>query len=282
MADAAEREARRRRKLLLGAAVAAAAVLGAGALVLVLVLPGGGPDGPDRPSGPSVRAASSAPPPEPSAATPRLTLGPTASLGTTGGYDGQALLVTGNADGYAEAEGAALDTGADFTVSALVRVDTDSGPKAAVSQNAAAFSSFFLGRDDATDTVRNRWVFKVQTDAEVGRSVAAVSAADTVAGRWTLLTGVYSKQDATIALYVDGVLAQTSPAPRIIPSTGPLEFGRIRSSGMWVKPWNGAIADVRLWKRALTAEQVGALKDAKPGPPTPFERFLAPGASAAP
>ncbi|MGW4803654.1 LamG domain-containing protein [Kitasatospora sp. NPDC004272] len=269
MADSAERETRRRRMLRIVAVAAGVVVLGGGALALALTM---------SDDGPTTRAqqSSSAPPPEPATVTPKLTLGPTAKLDTATGHEGQSLLLGGTPQGFAESETGAVDTGADFTVSALVRIDVDTTPKAAVSQNGTQFFSFFLGRDDASDKLRNRWVFKVQTDSEIAKSATAASQAEAVTGRWTLLTGVYSKKDGTISLYVDGVLAQTTEAPRVLASTGPLEFGRIRYSGLWVKPWNGAIADVRVWKKALTAEQVDAVRSAGKDAPSPFARFVAP------
>ncbi|MFC8715853.1 LamG domain-containing protein [Kitasatospora sp. NPDC057198] len=269
MADSAERETRRRRLLRIVAVVTGVVLLGGGATALVLANSGDG-------KSPRAQQSSSAPTPEPATVTPKLTLGPSATLGATAGRDGQSLLLAGTPQGYAESDAGTVDTGADFTVSALVRLDVDTVPKVALSQNNDKFFSFYLGRDDASDRLRNRWVFRVQTEAAIGKSATAASTTEVVTGRWTLLTGVYNKSDGTITLYVDGALAQTTEAPQVLASTGPLEFGRVRSSDLWVKPWKGALADVRVWKKALTAEQVAALQGAGQGAPAPFARFVTP------
>ncbi len=157
-----------------------------------------------------------------------------------------------------------MDTTKDFTVSAVVRNDAASASKAAVSQNGEQFFSFYLGREDAGAN-KNRWVFKVQTANETGKTATALSTAAAATGRWTTLTGVYNAKAKTITLYVDGTLAQTAPAPSIVTGTGPLELGRARYKSAWADAWNGSITDVQVWKKALTADQVSKAATGKPG-----------------
>ncbi|MFJ1756594.1 LamG domain-containing protein [Kitasatospora sp. NPDC088134] len=274
MTAADEREARRKRTVAMTAW--ATAMVAVGAMVAVAVIVQNRADGhpADEPqqtaaaAAPTAPGAASAGPeradgtgtgPGTTASAPGLKLGPAAKLGAAAGRDGQALLLTGSGDGWGEAADAVVDTSRDFTVSAVVRNEAASAPKAALSQNGAQFFSFYLGREDASAATRNRWVFKVQTAEDAGKTALALSPGAAATGRWTTLTGVYSAKAKTISLYVDGALAQTSPAPAIIPGQGPLELGRARWKGKWADAWNGGITDVRVWKEALTADQVGKL-----------------------
>ncbi len=186
-------------------------------------------------------------------------LGPAAQAGPVAGHSGPALTLGGTGDGYAEATSAAVDTSASFTVSAVVRNNAATAPKAAVSQGGDAFFSFYLGRDDSSTVNHNRWVFKVQTAAEPGKSVMALSTGQAALGQWTTLTGVYDAKAKAISLYVDGALARTVPVPGILASGGPVEIGRARYKSHWVDAWNGSVADVQIWEQPLTPTQVARL-----------------------
>ncbi|MFJ5230135.1 LamG domain-containing protein [Kitasatospora sp. NPDC088391] len=283
MAAADEREARRKKTVAMTAWATAMVAVGAMVAVAVIVqnradgrpaddrqrtgaagvaasaAPGTASAGPAQADGPGAGTATTV-------SAPGLKLGPAAKVGAAAGRDGQAALLTGSGDSWAEATGAAVDTTRDFTVSAVVRNEAASAPKAALSQNGAQFFAFYLGREDSSAATRNRWVFKVQTAEDAGKTAMALSPGAAATGRWTTLTGVYSAKAKTISLYVDGALAQTTAAPAIIPGQGPLELGRARWKGKWSDAWNGGITDVRVWKEALTADQVGKLP--KGGPAT--------------
>ncbi|MFD8599019.1 LamG domain-containing protein [Kitasatospora sp. NPDC059646] len=284
MTEAEEREARRKRTL--GITALATGLVAVGAMVAVAVMVQDSADGPSTPKT-AAAGATASPAAKPSASAsgkdgqggqsghedsaadgsgsvPGLKLGSAAKVGAADGRDGKALQLTGTGDGFAEAAGASVDTTKDFTVSAVVRNDAASASKAALSQNGEQFFSFYLGREDAGAN-KNRWVFKVQTANEAGKSATALSTAAAATGRWTTLTGVYNAKAKTISLYVDGTLAQTTPAPSIVAGTGPLELGRARYKSAWADAWNGSITDVQVWKKALTADQVSKAATGKPG-----------------
>ncbi|MFD8479114.1 LamG domain-containing protein [Kitasatospora sp. NPDC059673] len=270
MAEADAREASRKRTL--GITALATGLVTVGAMVAVAVIVTDRADDPSTPKtakagvAASAEAKPSAKAPagqggqggsaaDSAASVPGLKLGSAAKVGAADGRDGKALQLTGSGDGYAEAADATVDTTKDFTVSAVVRNDAASASKAALSQNGEQFFSFYLGREDSGSN-KNRWVFKVQTANEAGKSALAVSTATAATGQWTTLTGVYNAKAKSISLYVDGTLAQTTAAPSIVHGTGPLELGRARSKSQWADAWNGSITGVQVWKKALTAEQV--------------------------
>lgn len=267
MAEVDAREARRKRTL--GITALATGLVTVGAMVAVAVMMDDSA-GPAIPKAAQVGAAPSAAPSASASAgpggkggtstevadtVPGLKLGGAAKVGAAAGRDGKALQLTGSGDAWAEAADASVDTTKDFTVSAVVRNDAASASKAALSQNGEQFFSFYLGREDAGSN-RNRWVFKVQTANQDGKSALAVSGGAAATGQWTTLTGVYNAKAKSISLYVDGTLAQTTAAPSVVHGTGPLELGRARSKSQWTDAWNGSITGVQVWKKALTADQV--------------------------
>ncbi|WP_152645248.1 LamG domain-containing protein [Kitasatospora griseola] len=294
MADADEREARRKRTL--GITALATGLVTVAGMVAVAVMV---QDRADDPSTPRAAAAAAAPKaggdPSPKASAgqtgqtgqtgqggsgaeagapvPGLKLGSAAKVGAADGRDGKALQLPGSGDGYAEAADASVDTTKDFTVSAVVSNDAASASKAALSQNGDQFFSFYLGREDSGSN-KNRWVFKVQTANEAGKSAMAVSGAAAATGRWTTLTGVYNAKAKSISLYVDGTLAQTTTAPSIVAGTGPLELGRARYKGQWSDAWKGSIAGVQVWKKALTADQVAKAVSGAAADPAPAATLL--------
>ncbi|MEV4559840.1 LamG domain-containing protein [Kitasatospora sp. NPDC049285] len=286
MAEAEQREARRKR--MLGLTLGGGALVAVGAMITVAVVVSQHSDGtPAAKPARSAAAPSAAAPSGTAAAKPAdkaesaakpegLQPGSAAKLGPADGRDGTALLLPGNGDGYAEAADAGIDTAKDFTVSAVVRNDAASDPKAALSQNGEQFFAYYLGREDSSAATRNRWVFKVQTANEAGKTAMALSTAPAATGRWTTLTGVYNAKAKTISLYVDGTLAQTTPAPAVLPAKGPLELGRARYKAHWADAWNGGITDVRLWRQALTADQVTRLTKTRTPDPAPAAVLLQP------
>ncbi|GAA4983872.1 LamG domain-containing protein [Kitasatospora paranensis] len=207
---------------------------------------------------PSATASGAAP-----VEVPGVRLGPAARPGTVAGHSGPALTLPGNGDGWAATDSGGIDTSASFTVSAVVSNSAATDPKAAVSQGGDAFFSLYLGRDDSSAANHNRWVFKVQSAAETGKSVMALSSGPAALGRWTTLTGVYDARAKSISLYVDGALAETVPVPGILPSSGPLQIGRARYKSHWVDAWNGSVADVETWAQPLSARQVAQLAQSR-------------------
>ncbi len=174
-----------------------------------------------------------------------LTLRPGASW--TAGVSGSALAFDG-AGGHAETDGPVLDTSGSFTAAAWVKLDRVNGWLTAVGQDGPVQSAFFLQK--TADT--NRFSFSTAG----GR---ALSDFVPVADRWYHLTGMRDAATGTHTLYVDGV-EQSSFSQCLNPdSEGPLSIGRARFGGNDVDFWPGAVDDVRVWDRALSAEEVAEI-----------------------
>ncbi|MFF5233321.1 LamG domain-containing protein, partial [Dactylosporangium sp. NPDC000521] len=85
-----------------------------------------------------------------------------------------------------------------------------------------------------------------------------------VPGQWTLLVGTYDEAQNTISIWLNGKLAGTTTPPATWVSahaadpraTGPIVVGRYRKNAAAVGRFNGEIADVRVWNRALVADDI--------------------------
>ncbi|GAA1263053.1 hypothetical protein Psi02_58670 [Planotetraspora silvatica] len=182
-----------------------------------------------------------------------LNLGGHAALGAAG-HSGTALSLT-NEDSYAESQGAALDLQEGFTVSAWAKVDDLSHSRTVLSQAGTYNSGVVLGYDASS----GKWALRLPTTDDSGASVvASASDAPVVPGRWTHLVGMYDAGDKTATLYVDGTAAPAASVTAFN-ARGNLEIGRQWNGGAWAEPWSGAIDDVRVWDRAVSAAQVTRL-----------------------
>ncbi len=165
----------------------------------------------------------------------------------TSGTSGGALQFDGTG-GHAETTGPVVDTSGNFTVSAWVKLDRLDGWRTAVGQDGGVQSTFFLQK--TADT--NRFSFSTAG----GR---ALSTFTPETGRWYHLVGVRDAATGTHSLYVDGV-KQSSFGQCLNPeSTGPLSVGRAQWGGNDVDFWPGAVDEVRVWDRALHADEVAQL-----------------------
>ncbi|HEY7225662.1 MAG TPA: LamG-like jellyroll fold domain-containing protein, partial [Micromonosporaceae bacterium] len=182
---------------------------------------------------------------------------------------------------------AGLDTAGSFSVSAWVRLASTScsGDQTAVGVDGDAtagsshVSGFMLGYDCADQ----RWRMRV-----ADRNMAAPAFADAtgpgggvVAGRWTLLVGVWDENPAQVRLWVDGVLVSTvAPSPSFLSSrnsgwtaTGPVTVGRDRLDDADDDYLMGQVADVRVWNRVIVAQDVAGT-DADPAVGVPAQAAL--------
>ncbi|MFD0329592.1 LamG domain-containing protein [Streptacidiphilus monticola] len=271
---AQQHEDRKRRNRRIGFIAGAVAVLLVAGGVTALALKGNGQPQAQGSSSPSASASGSAagsaspsapptkqgPPPGPATAgsvpaaagsTP-LGLGTQTHVGKAPGFNGKALLLPSGQDSFAATSAQMVPTDGSFTVSARARSDAPTGNRSVVSQGSSGFYSFSLGR--VLDSGANHWVFKVQLPG--GGSKAVMSKGAAAVGQFTVVTGVYDAGAHRIALYVNGALQDQTQVPGVRESAGGLQIGRVRSSDQWVDPWRGQIADIQVWKSALTAGQV--------------------------
>ncbi|MGI5427765.1 protein kinase domain-containing protein [Streptomyces sp. CA-179760] len=182
---------------------------------------------------------------------------------TAGDNDGTASGVKWRAGGVGAAEfdgsGSQIVTevpvlrtgaGRSFTVAAWVRLATEPGTFAtAVSQEAGDASGFYL----QYSSEEKRWAFARPGQRAVGYSVPPVNT-------WTHLVGVCDGPGRKLRLYVDGVQQAVTRDTRPLPAPGGLMIGRATFDGRPSDFFPGAIRDVRVFDKALTAARIKALR----------------------
>ncbi|MDQ2587993.1 LamG-like jellyroll fold domain-containing protein [Saccharothrix yanglingensis] len=177
-----------------------------------------------------------------------LTLSGGASFGP--GYDGRALVLDGT--GHAASTSAVLNTSQAFSVSVWAKMDRKGSHLTVVGQDGNRASAFYL--QYAADV--DRWVVATPgSDADAPASYARVASVDpALVGVWTHLATTYEPNTGTLALYVDGK-PQGSTTAQVVPSAGGLTVGRAKSAGAHSNHFPGSIDLLRVWDRALTADE---------------------------
>lgn len=165
----------------------------------------------------------------------------------------RAATFTGGTGQQISVAGAALSNTSSYTVAAWVRIKDKSVNRTAVSKDGTSTSGLFLNYVAADD----RWAFsRVTSDSTSATPVRATSNTAPVAGRWTHLAGVYDTASGTMKLYVDGVPQSATAATGGWNATGNYAIGRAKWAGAASNIWDGEIDDVRVYGKALTADQV--------------------------
>ncbi|TDD13509.1 glycoside hydrolase family 2, partial [Kribbella turkmenica] len=172
-----------------------------------------------------------------------LVNGPTWTTGRTG-----AALQFDGSDQYVDTGAAVLDTTGNYTAAAWVKLDSLGGFATAVSQDGDRTSAFFLQYSGAD----NRFAFSF-----AGVRALAPTAPET--GRWYHLVGVRDAAAGTLTLYVDGQRAGTATSCLGDRSSGNTLIGRAKFDGNPVDFWRGAVDQVHVYDRALSATEVAAL-----------------------
>ncbi|MEV4754546.1 LamG-like jellyroll fold domain-containing protein [Micromonospora sp. NPDC049559] len=177
----------------------------------------------------------------------------------TAGRQDDALAFDG---GYvATTGGPAVRTDGTFAVVAWARTDVvDDKWRTLVSEDGEQVSGFYL----QVDPVEHKWNFTMlDSDSSGAPRRSAVSNLSAITGRWTHLVGTYERSTGELALYVDGVkqgrtATQSTPWPAI----GPVQIGRAKFDGGSADSFKGAVDDVRLYDRLLSAEEIRELANA--------------------
>ena len=179
-----------------------------------------------------------------------------------GGVSGGALQFDGVNDWVTIADAPSLDIVASFTLEAWVKPGAGGGYRTVVLKEATGFAPYELY---ANSDVSQPAAFFTTASGAV-RSVTGTTALPT--NSWTHLAATYD--GANMRLYVNGSLVRTvartgSPGA----SNGPLRIG---GNQVWGGEFfAGAIDEVRVYNRALTATEVGADMTSTP-PPAPVNR----------
>ncbi|MFI5494720.1 LamG domain-containing protein [Actinoplanes sp. NPDC051859] len=174
-----------------------------------------------------------------------------------------AIELDGNS--CAPAKMSVVKTDESFTMATWVKItDTGGGYQTVLGQDGSQVGNWHLGaRNDG------RWTLHVK-DADTMMSPArdAYSPPNAVhesVGRWTHLAAVYRATAKRIALFVNGKLVdEVESGPTPWHASGQLTVG----CGKWGEGHShflrGAIADVRLWRGALSNEAMAALPGSNP------------------
>ncbi|WP_344942864.1 LamG-like jellyroll fold domain-containing protein [Sphaerisporangium flaviroseum] len=169
------------------------------------------------------------------------------------GQVGTAMQFNGST-GYAGTAKPVVNTARNFAVAAWVKLPATAPAKdvSMVSQDGGVVSGFSLKyRAD-----RGQWAFmKAAADAADPASVTAYSASTAVLNQWTHLVGVHDAVAKKLRIYVNGVESGSVGLPYVWHAGGGLQIGRAKWNGAPGVYWPGAIDDVRVYDRVLSAEE---------------------------
>ena len=163
---------------------------------------------------------------------------------------GGSLALDGSS-GQAAAQNPPIDTTKDYSVSAWAKLAAAPGGNETIAATPGTDrGAFFLQYSKST----GGWSFlTTSADAATTTFYSATLSGAPAVGSWVHLVGTYNAESKTIALYVNGTLAQSTSAPAAWKSTGGVTIGAYGGS------FNGEIADVQLWNRTLTQANAGQL-----------------------
>ncbi|MET8131358.1 LamG-like jellyroll fold domain-containing protein [Streptomyces sp. NPDC005251] len=181
-----------------------------------------------------------------------VTLGGTGPFGSA---DVKAASFANASSSWASPGTSEVDTSKSFSVSAWVNLGSTTSDYTAVSQDGTYHAGFYLGYQHT----QNKWALRVPTaDSSSGNlTTQAVYSTDIAAtGQWTHLAASYDATSGLLSLYVNGTLQGTIARPNVWSATGALQIGRGLYAGNETEYWNGSLAEVAVFRSALSAAQV--------------------------
>jgi hypothetical protein len=184
-----------------------------------------------------------------------LTLGTGATFGP--GYSAGGLTANGTT-GFATTATSVLDTSKAFSVAAWVKLDSTASTRTALSQDVGGTSAFSLQYNKNL----NRWALSAPATAGSSELQSAASLAAPEVGAWTHLAGVYEPTTQTLSLYVDGKLEGTATALLSTATAGQFVVGAAKAGGNRTEQFPGAVDQVQVWDRQITATEAAALNNA--------------------
>jgi concanavalin A-like lectin/glucanase superfamily protein len=175
---------------------------------------------------------------------------------TDNGAVGRAVQFDGMDDQAATA-GPAVRTDQSFTVAAWVRADRFAAvgtAMTAVSQDGSRNSGFYL---QYNSTVQ-KWVFlKFTTDTDTPEWFGVTATQQPRLNEWVHLAGVFDAGTKQMSVYVNGEFGGAATLSGTAwDATGPLVIGRARFAGNPADFWPGAVDEVRMYSRALSADEL--------------------------
>ncbi|MCW2901896.1 MAG: abfA [Streptosporangiaceae bacterium] len=169
------------------------------------------------------------------------------------------LAVTADGSGaFVDVPSPVVDTTRSFTVMAWVRFDATTGFHTVVGVDGDRVSGFYLqSRGDD-----GRFAFtRLTSDSTTATHVRAEASAGPQPGTWYHLAGVYDAAERQISLYVNGAFQQAVAFTAPWRARGHLTIGRGQWAGAPADHVRGTIDDVRLYRAALTAEELKGFTD---------------------
>jgi hypothetical protein len=105
-----------------------------------------------------------------------------------------------------------------------------------------------------------RWVlYAVQSEVDNPPRKFVTGTTANRPGVWTHVTAVHDAAARQLRLYVNGALEGTIAEPTMFRATQAVVFGRARWQGTDQFWWRGGIAEVRIWDRVLSPEEVAGM-----------------------
>jgi RHS repeat-associated protein len=181
----------------------------------------------------------------------------TGTLSTGVAWSGGGASFNGS-NGVIATAGPVLNTSQSYSVSAWVNLASTSTYYTAVSQGGNAAASFYL----QYSTALRSWTFvSPSSDSTAVSSYPAAHATTTpTLNTWTHLVGVFDAGTGGMSLYVNGALAGTGTNTTPWNSTGPLTIGGVRLVNASTNNiFNGQVANVQIYQRAVSAADVSTL-----------------------
>ncbi|MEV6052891.1 LamG-like jellyroll fold domain-containing protein [Streptomyces sp. NPDC052107] len=167
--------------------------------------------------------------------------------------------------GFLESDHTAVNTLADYTVSAWVKLDSADNPATAICEGTSQHQAFYIGYDRGNQG----WMFQTTTtnDDNADFPTAEGDAGTGALGTWTHLLVTYTApvdgDDSTgvMSIYQNGTLMGTAinPTPQY-DSSMPLTIGGCVNSPDATSPYNafpGSVSDVQVYPYAMTASEAG-------------------------
>ncbi|MFD5820116.1 LamG-like jellyroll fold domain-containing protein [Streptomyces sp. NPDC127038] len=184
------------------------------------------------------------------------TLGAEGAVGTAASFDG--------VDDYLQSDIPAVDTSAGFSVSAWAKLSRmPSGAAIIAAQPGNHAPGFELYYSKTYD----RWAFnQYSADTATATPVRVMQAAagGVKANEWVHLVGTYTIAGDALTLYVNGVAVGTTAYSTPWDARRGLQIGAGSYDGAPGSFFPGAIDDVRLFDKPLSATEVGRLYDKQP------------------
>ncbi|MGW4382510.1 FG-GAP-like repeat-containing protein [Kitasatospora sp. NPDC004531] len=168
--------------------------------------------------------------------------------------------LNGTSSGVLSTTAPALDVAKSFTVSVWAKPDAEGG--VLLSQDGNSTSGFTLFPDSTT----HQWTF-CMAKADSGWSFDCVhpGGAPIRTGTWTHLTATYNSTTGTMALYVNGIVVDSTAHTAVPGFTKGFRVGDFLNGGTRQGFYKGAVSNVQTWAGTALTPSQAALLSGTPG-----------------